>query len=208
MESRKPEKIEVTSLPDPEKPAHTERPTGNDTTNEPTDSFDSQKREEQQRIPKLELTEKPQATNSLTTAPGSTTTPTTFIPSTGIDSAIELSKPSPSANRSIDKKRTVSEGTGVNEQDLRFELAEAQKLKTRLEQELEQNKQALDRLRLRQTTNPIKDGARKLPSSVQPLDAVHQHLAQLQKPHPVEGYPPQVVAIICGVIFLFTYLFL
>ncbi|SAM07837.1 hypothetical protein [Absidia glauca] len=210
-----PDKIEVTSLPEQDNPAYsddptTERSTGNDTTTGPTDSIDSQQRVEQQQPqgPKLELTEEPQAANSLTTAPASTTTPATSIPSTNTDSAVELSKHSPPTDRSIDKERTISENTDTKEQHLRFELAEAQKLITRLEQELDHSKQTLNGLRLRQTTNPIKDGARKLPSSVQPLDAVHQHLAQLQKSHPVEGYPPQVVAIICGVIFLFTYLFL
>ncbi|KAI8086130.1 PapD-like protein [Halteromyces radiatus] len=101
------------------------------------------------------------------------------------------------------------------QQKLRQELVAAQEQIKRLERELEQSKQDLEGLRLRQnattTTTAIGNntiaGTRKLPPTVQPLDAVHQHLAQLQKPHPVEGYPPQVVAIMCGVIFLFTYLF-
>ncbi|KAI9290188.1 PapD-like protein [Umbelopsis sp. AD052] len=48
---------------------------------------------------------------------------------------------------------------------------------------------------------------RKLASTVKPEDAVHQHLASLQVASPTEGYPPQVVAIIAFVVFLFTWLF-
>ncbi|KAI8343308.1 PapD-like protein [Chlamydoabsidia padenii] len=109
-------------------------------------------------------------------------------------------------NQSGSSPLTVSPKEEEEGRKLRLELAEAQRLITRLQQELTQNKQALDGLRLRQNTT-TKDSTRKLPPTVQPLDAVHQHLAQLQKPHPVEGYPPQVVAIICGVVFIFTYLF-
>lgn len=54
------------------------------------------------------------------------------------------------------------------------------------------------------TTSP---SSRKLPSSVKPEDAVHQHLASLQVASPTEGYPPQVVAIIAFVVFVFTWLF-
>ncbi|KAI8087913.1 PapD-like protein [Gilbertella persicaria] len=49
--------------------------------------------------------------------------------------------------------------------------------------------------------------ARKLASTVQPLDAVHQHLAALETPRPTEGYPPQVVMGIALLVFVFTYLF-
>ncbi|KAJ2955084.1 hypothetical protein NQZ79_g8862 [Umbelopsis isabellina] len=54
------------------------------------------------------------------------------------------------------------------------------------------------------TTSP---SSRKLPSTVKPEDAVHQHLASLQVASPTEGYPPQVVAIIAFVVFVFTWLF-
>ncbi|KAI8146523.1 PapD-like protein [Fennellomyces sp. T-0311] len=50
-------------------------------------------------------------------------------------------------------------------------------------------------------------GGRKLPPTVQPQDAVHQHLAALEKPQLTEGYPPQVVLIVAAVVFVFTYLF-
>jgi hypothetical protein len=88
---------------------------------------------------------------------------------------------------------------------LRQALDAAQQKITLLQRELEHSKLETDGLRLRQTASGA--DSRKLPPNVQPSDAVHQHLAQLQKPHPVEGYPPQVVAIMCGVIFIFTYLF-
>ncbi|CAO3607996.1 unnamed protein product [Mucor hiemalis] len=51
------------------------------------------------------------------------------------------------------------------------------------------------------------NGGRKLASTVQPLDAVHQHLAALEKPRADEGYPPQVVLIVAVLVFIFTYLF-
>jgi hypothetical protein len=56
------------------------------------------------------------------------------------------------------------------------------------------------------TTSATSSG-RKLASTVKPEDAVHQHLASLQVASPTEGYPPQVVAIIAFVVFLFTWLF-
>ncbi|GAN09527.1 conserved hypothetical protein [Mucor ambiguus] len=49
--------------------------------------------------------------------------------------------------------------------------------------------------------------SRKLASTVQPLDAVHQHLAALEEPRPTEGYPPQVVLGVAIFAFLFAYLF-
>lgn len=48
---------------------------------------------------------------------------------------------------------------------------------------------------------------RKLAPTVQPLDAVHQHLAALEKPRPTEGYPPQVVFGVALLVFIITYLF-
>lgn len=52
-----------------------------------------------------------------------------------------------------------------------------------------------------------RSNGRKLAATVQPLDAVHQHLAALEKPSPVEGYPPQVVMAVAALVFIFTYLF-
>lgn len=60
---------------------------------------------------------------------------------------------------------------------------------------------------LRPRLNTQSSSTRKLASTVQPLDAVHQHLAQLEKPRSVEGYPPQVVLGVALLVFIFTYLF-
>ncbi|KAI8575362.1 hypothetical protein K450DRAFT_262087 [Umbelopsis ramanniana AG] len=57
------------------------------------------------------------------------------------------------------------------------------------------------------STASATSSGRKLASTVKPEDAVHQHLASLQVASPTEGYPPQVVAIIAFVVFLFTWLF-
>ena len=57
------------------------------------------------------------------------------------------------------------------------------------------------------STASATNSGRKLASTVKPEDAVHQHLASLQVASPTEGYPPQVVAIIAFVVFLFTWLF-
>ncbi|KAF7722033.1 phosphatidylinositol-binding protein scs2 [Apophysomyces ossiformis] len=48
---------------------------------------------------------------------------------------------------------------------------------------------------------------RTLAPTVQPLDAVHQRLAELEKPRVTEGYPPQVVLIVAVLVFILTYLF-
>lgn len=55
--------------------------------------------------------------------------------------------------------------------------------------------------------NQTGTSSRKLASTVQPLDAVHQHLAALEEPRPTEGYPPQVVLGVAVLAFLFAYLF-
>ncbi|KAK4513004.1 uncharacterized protein ATC70_003715 [Mucor velutinosus] len=55
--------------------------------------------------------------------------------------------------------------------------------------------------------NQTGTSSRKLASTVQPLDAVHQHLAALEEPRPTEGYPPQVVLAVAIFAFLFAYLF-
>ena len=73
-----------------------------------------------------------------------------------------------------------------------------------LEQRLQQFEQQQKEEGLRARNN---NNGRKLASSVQPLDAVHQHLAALEKPRADEGYPPQVVMIVAAVVFIFTYMF-
>ncbi|CEP16026.1 hypothetical protein [Parasitella parasitica] len=55
--------------------------------------------------------------------------------------------------------------------------------------------------------NQTGNSSRKLAPTVQPLDAVHQHLAALEEPRPTEGYPPQVVLGVAVLAFLFAYLF-
>lgn len=166
-----------------------------------------------------EAEKEPQTTTPVTAAPATTsilkdgTKPSSPLPVTAEDHPTRsLSHTDPNvltkqeepvvALRQEEKKSLVDED---EKRQLRQALDAAQQQITHLQRELEQNKLEAEGLRLRQ--NASSADSRKLPPNVQPSDAVHQHLAQLQKPHPVEGYPPQVVAIMCGVIFLFTYLF-
>ncbi|KAG0776212.1 hypothetical protein G6F22_012734 [Rhizopus arrhizus] len=83
-------------------------------------------------------------------------------------------------------------------------LREALETIKRLEKEIEQLKKSQDE-GLRERKEAV--GGRKLAPTVQPLDAVHQHLAQLEKPRAVEGYPPQVMLGVAILVFIFTYLF-
>ncbi|KAG1055370.1 hypothetical protein G6F43_002666 [Rhizopus delemar] len=83
-------------------------------------------------------------------------------------------------------------------------LREALETIKRLEKEIEQLKKSQDE-GLRERKEVV--GGRKLAPTVQPLDAVHQHLAQLEKPRAVEGYPPQVMLGVAILVFIFTYLF-
>ncbi|ORX58759.1 PapD-like protein [Hesseltinella vesiculosa] len=91
---------------------------------------------------------------------------------------------------------------------LKQQLSSANNTITSLRSELTQIKQDSElRSRHVNSAEPLSPMAKKLAPNALPLDAVHQHLAQLQKPRPVEGYPPQVVAAISLAIFLVTYLF-
>ncbi|KAI9354155.1 PapD-like protein [Pilaira anomala] len=92
----------------------------------------------------------------------------------------------------VTKTRTIEQNNSKEE-----ELKKANEKIKRLEQQLSE----LEGLRTRN------NNGRKLPSTVQPLDAVHQHLAALEKPRSVEGYPPQVVIAVAALVFIFTYLF-
>jgi hypothetical protein len=85
----------------------------------------------------------------------------------------------------------------TEKKDENDELKAANETIKQLQQQLEE----LQQLRSRG------NGGRKLASTVQPLDAVHQHLAALEKPRPTEGYPPQVVLGVAALVFVFTYLF-
>ncbi|KAI9475886.1 MAG: PapD-like protein [Benjaminiella poitrasii] len=85
--------------------------------------------------------------------------------------------------------------------EVNSELKDALEKIARLEKQLaELNSE--EGLRARNKTD-----TRKLASTVQPLDAVHQHLAALEKPRPTEGYPPQVVLGVALFVFIFTYIF-
>ncbi|KAI9319080.1 PapD-like protein [Dichotomocladium elegans] len=103
----------------------------------------------------------------------------------------EISKPATSATASqpttedLEKKR------------LREDLREARVL-------VDQLKSQIAALQKEQEAGKL---SRKLAPTVQPLDAVHQHLAALEKPQVPEGYPPQVVLVVAGLVFIFTYLF-
>jgi hypothetical protein len=164
-----------------------------------------------------EAEKEPQTTTPVTAAPATTsilkdaTKPSSPLPVPAEDRSLNHADPSVLTKQQeepVVALRQVEKQNRVNEDEkrqLRQALDAAQQQITLLQRELEQSKLEAEGLRLRQ--NASSADSRKLPPNVQPSDAVHQHLAQLQKPHPVEGYPPQVVAIMCGVIFLFTYLF-
>ncbi|CAO3679091.1 hypothetical protein G6F70_005481 [Rhizopus microsporus] len=94
----------------------------------------------------------------------------------------------------------------VQENEDKKQLKEALEKIKRLEKEIEELKRLQDEgIRARNNNQTV--GGRKLASTVQPLDAVHQHLAQLERPRAVEGYPPQVLMGVAILVFLFTYLF-
>lgn len=75
------------------------------------------------------------------------------------------------------------------------------------EEELKKANEKIKRLEQQLNELSRNNNGRKLASTVQPLDAVHQHLAALEKPRSVEGYPPQVVIAVAALVFIFTYLF-
>ncbi|KAL0083949.1 PapD-like protein [Phycomyces blakesleeanus] len=83
--------------------------------------------------------------------------------------------------------------------------------KAKLEEELveaEETIRSLIRQIEKQRQAPVRStSSKKLPSVVQPLDAVHRHLAQLEKGRTTEGYPPQVVLMLAIVVFLITLIF-
>ncbi|CEG71625.1 hypothetical protein RMATCC62417_07329 [Rhizopus microsporus] len=94
----------------------------------------------------------------------------------------------------------------VQKNEDKKQLKEALEKIKRLEKEIEELKRQQDEgIRARNNNQTV--GGRKLASTVQPLDAVHQHLAQLERPRAVEGYPPQVLMGVAILVFLFTYLF-
>ncbi|KAI8066133.1 PapD-like protein [Thamnidium elegans] len=120
-----------------------------------------------------------------------------FSPAVVANPSVTVSPPTETKPRSmpvVEKKSEIKKEVDANK-----ELNEAlQKIK-----QLEQQLIEAEKENIRSRSN----NGRKLPATVQPLDAVHQHLAALEKPSPTEGYPPQVVLAVAALVFIFTYLF-
>lgn len=115
--------------------------------------------------------------------------------------------PTPAAPVETQKPRDIV-APSVDNNNKERELKEAlEKIKSLEKQLSELQLQQQEGLRARNSNTSNTSGGRKLASTVQPLDAVHQHLAALEKPRADEGYPPQVVLIVAVLVFIFTYLF-
>ncbi|KAG1440282.1 hypothetical protein G6F56_011988 [Rhizopus delemar] len=115
----------------------------------------------------------------------------------------KVPQPAPVDDTPIIKQETQAPPVVAENDEARKQLKEALEKIKRLETELEELKK--QREVSRKEGNVV--GGRKLSPTVQPLDAVHQHLAQLEKPRAVEGYPPQVLLGVSILVFIFTYLF-
>ncbi|KAI8882900.1 VAMP-associated protein [Backusella circina FSU 941] len=124
---------------------------------------------------------------------------TTTATTTTAAAEVEKKSPVPPPVPAPRARAIVSEKKNDVEQD---ELKIANETIKQLRQQLEELQQIRSR-----NNNSTTGGGRKLASTVQPLDAVHQHLAALEKPRPTEGYPPQVVLGVAALVFVFTYLF-
>lgn len=120
----------------------------------------------------------------------------------------------------VDEKPIIEEKPVTNEQPPQPIVTEKKhheedSEKKTLKDELQSAREMIEQLRKQVTTLQKEQegtgnggkGSRKLASTVQPLDAVHQHLAALEKPNVTEGYPPQVVLAVAALVFVFTYLF-
>ncbi|KAF7726261.1 phosphatidylinositol-binding protein scs2 [Apophysomyces ossiformis] len=86
--------------------------------------------------------------------------------------------------------------------EIKKKLSEAHATIGQLQRQLEQTQ---NNLRMRQ--NATQSVANNLSRTVQPSDAVHQHLTDLEKPQATEGYPPQIVLLVAVLVFIITYLF-
>ncbi|KAI9031924.1 PapD-like protein [Phycomyces nitens] len=90
-------------------------------------------------------------------------------------------------------------------------LINLEEAKVKLEKELEDAQETIRSLISqieKEKHSPVQPKtSKKLPSIVQPLDAVHRHLAQLEKSRTTEGYPPQVVLMLAMLVFLVTLIF-
>lgn len=161
------------------------------------------------------------ATTANTSSPAAATVPSThapaaaesIVPESSIKSptqapptvaAAVLPTPATAAPVETQKPRDIVVPSGDNNKEK--ELKEALEKIKLLEKQLSELQQG-EGLRARSNNNTNTSGGRKLASTVQPLDAVHQHLAALEKPRADEGYPPQVVLIVAVLVFIFTYLF-
>ncbi|CDH55216.1 related to scs2-required for inositolmetabolism [Lichtheimia corymbifera JMRC:FSU:9682] len=120
----------------------------------------------------------------------------------------------------VEEKPIIEENPVTNEQPPQPIVTEKKhheedSEKKTLKDELQSAREMIEQLRKQVTTLQKEQeatgnggkGSRKLASTVQPLDAVHQHLAALEKPNVTEGYPPQVVLAVAALVFVFTYLF-
>ncbi|KAI8364717.1 uncharacterized protein BYT42DRAFT_166491 [Radiomyces spectabilis] len=123
-----------------------------------------------------------------------------------ISSSSYRSNDTPFSVESQKPASTASDPSRRNQHD------EQQEQLTEARQTIEQLRKQLDAVRQEPPTSvrprlQYSASGRKLAPTVQPLDAVHQHLAQLERPRPTEGYPVQVVIAIAVIVFVFTYIF-
>jgi hypothetical protein len=132
-------------------------------------------------------------TTTTTTSPVTKTTPPPVVKTTPIPVAKTTPTPAVSS-REINATDNTSKENELKAALEKIALLEKQLSDIRKEEGLRARNQT-------GTSN------RKLASTVQPLDAVHQHLAALEKPRPTEGYPPQVVFGVAFLVFIITYLF-
>lgn len=134
---------------------------------------------------------------SIPAAAATTTTATPATPPPAAAAAPPAAAAPVSAAPTVNKKAVEDETI----KELQDELRRARELIEKLQQE----NAGLQKIQ-KEADSAAKSG-RKLSPTVHPQDAVHQHLAALEKPRPTEGYPPQVVLIVASLVFVFTYLF-
>ncbi|KAG2216919.1 hypothetical protein INT45_003182 [Circinella minor] len=153
-----------------------------------------------------------QTTSTTTSSPVSpkvttsnkTTPPTTSQTPTNVTSTVAAAVAptvAPTITAAAPAAATVAAPTPVQDDKEKKQLEEDLKKTKELVQQLQKQ------LATAQKEQEAKGGRNKLPSTVQPQDAVHQHLAALEKQQVPEGYPPQVVLIVAALTFVFTYLF-
>ncbi|ORE01963.1 VAMP-associated protein [Rhizopus microsporus var. microsporus] len=169
-------------------------------------------------VPQTSSLSQPEATTTTTTTHNDTATtapklsivpppaPVQTTPAATTASEAVLTSPTTATTASATTAVEPQFDNKVQESEDKKQLKEALEKIKRLEKEIEELKRLQDEgMRARNNNQTV--GGRKLASTVQPLDAVHQHLAQLERPRAVEGYPPQVLIGVAILVFLFTYLF-